>query len=266
MDGNGATGVLPEVAGQLRQALGAMGIALSHLAPAELRKENQELDAEAARLYQGYYRILRLANNLADAASIEDAAPLPLKNCDMVRVVEEIYRRALPQAELIGVGLEFVCAEPYHVAAMNLRGLDRLVLNLLSNAFKFTPRGGQVRIELKFSRKLGFLSVADNGKGMSAQQLEQLFSPRGNEGGIRTPHGMGLGLPICRRIARGIGGSLLVESREGHGTRVTCSFPDKRVEGKVEDPMVFYAEGLNPTLLELADALPEAAFSWSNMD
>ncbi|MBU5625695.1 sensor histidine kinase [Oscillibacter sp. MSJ-2] len=259
--------LLPGVAAQLRGAMGTMGGALENIAPPELRAQNPALDAEAAKLYQAYYRLVRLVINLSEADSMESANPLPLKNYEIVRMVQDLYWRVKPQADLLGLEFQFTCRESEHVVAMNQRGLDRMVLNLLSNAFKFTPKGGNVVMDLKFVRRMGILSISDNGTGINEERMETLFCRYTDTNRMEPyPHGMGLGLPVCRRIARGLGGSLLVESKEGLGTRVTCSFPDRRVNMEVSDSGADYTGGKNPTLVELADALPEAAFSCRNMD
>ena len=261
------TELLPEVVVQLRNAMVSMGSALASIAPPELRAQNPALDADAAKLYQAYYRLARLVNNLSLADSVEVADQPPLKNYEIVGMLQELYWRAKPQAELLGLDVQFTCQEAPRVVATNQRELNRMVLNLLSNAFKFTPRGGTVVMDLKFVRKMGILSIADNGVGISEERMETLFWRYTDIERMEPhPHGMGLGLPICRRIARSLGGSLLVESKEGLGTKVTCSFPDRRVSTEVSDTRADYTGGLNPTLLELADALPASAFCFRNMD
>ena len=81
------------------------------------------------------------------------------------------------------------------------------------------------------------------------------------------PHGLGLGLPICRRIAEGLGGNIMAESKEGKGSCLTMSFPDRKTGiSKVSDIPFDYAGGFNRTLLALSDALPAAAFRVNNQD
>ena len=80
------------------------------------------------------------------------------------------------------------------------------------------------------------------------------------------PHGLGLGLPLCRRIAEGHGGTLMAESREGQGSRFTLSLPDRQVGSGVSDVPFDYAGGFNRTLMALSDALPVSAFLRNNQD
>ena len=80
-------------------------------------------------------------------------------------------------------------------------------------------------------------------------------------------HGMGLGLLICRRVAEGHGGRLLLESREGEGTLVTVSLPHiRRGDGQVRERRTDYAGGFPHVMMELSDALPYQAFYEKHLD
>ena len=79
-------------------------------------------------------------------------------------------------------------------------------------------------------------------------------------------HGLGLGLPLCRRLAEAQGGTLLAESRVGKGSRFTVSLPLRQVDVSVSDVAFEYGGGFNRTLLGLADALPAKAFLLRNQD
>ena len=80
------------------------------------------------------------------------------------------------------------------------------------------------------------------------------------------PHGLGLGLPLCHRLAECLGGTLLAESVVGKGSRFTLSLPDRQVGPDVSDIPTDYTGGFNRTLLALADALPAEAFRLRNQD
>ena len=141
--------------------------------------------------------------------------------------------------------------------------LERLVLNLLSNAFKFTPRGGAVDVEVRVTAQRVELAVSDTGRGMDAGRMAQAFAaykrPAAPEAGGQ---GMGLGLPICRRIAQEHGGTLVLTSAPGRGTTVTVSLPNRCIRGTcLGEPAYLPGGGHNPALVELSDALPWRAFT-----
>ena len=165
-------------------------------------------------------------------------------------------------AQLMELRLTFTCPERAHTVAVNREYLARLFWNLVSNAMKFTPRGGTVDVCLRSGQSCVLLSVKDSGSGIPQDKQAQLFD-RWQHSHMDLPaHGLGLGLPLCRRIAQGHGGSLVVSSREGQGTSVTVRLPDRRSGVTLVRDMPFhYAGGFNPTLVELADALPYQAFT-----
>ena len=254
--------LFPNIAAQLRGALGNIHYAAAALAPAEARERDPELDGRAALLDQSYYQLLRLINNLTEAAWLSSDRPLAVKNCDLVELMGELCGRAESLAALLGLKLTFSCAMASHVCAVNRDSFEQLFFQLLSNAFKFTPAGGTVTVELRAAGDRLRLSVSDTGCGIPEELLPTLFDRYLHAELMNpAPHGLGLGLPLCRRIAEGHGGSIMAESRVGQGTTVVFSFPDRRSEkDEVSDLPFDYAGGFNTTLLELADALPSKAF------
>ena len=260
--------LFPSIAAQLRNALSTLQLAAAQLAPAAARERDPELDAKAALLDQSCYRLLRLAVNLTDASLLTDGQPLPVKDTDVSAFVEKICLRAEPLAKELGLTLCFVSPLERYICAVSPHHLEQMIYQLLSNAFKFTPDGGTVTVALRRSGGFLRLSVADTGCGMTEDKLETLFDRYLHEGLMDPhPHGLGLGLPLCRRIAEGHGGSILAESRLGQGSRFTVSLPDRRTEGgDVSDIPLIYGGGFNKTLLALADALPAKAFLLRNED
>lgn len=110
--------------------------------------------------------------------------------------------------------------------------------------------------------------MADNGCGISEELLPTLFDRYRHTGRMDPPvHGLGLGLPICHRIMAGHEGEIFAASTVGQGTAVTARFPNRRsVIARLSDIRLQYNGGLNPTLLELCDAVPYEAFCVKYMD
>jgi len=105
----------------------------------------------------------------------------------------------------------------------------QIVNNLLDNAFRWTPRGGQVELGCVTSNGIAAIKVTDTGRGIAPAEREAVFHPfysRRGEGGT------GLGLSISRELAQALGGRLSVESEPGHGSTFTLSLPRKK-RGKV---------------------------------
>lgn len=259
--------MLPQLSSHMRHALGNLHLAAASLVPAEQREKDPELDRRAAVLDQSYYRLLRIANNFSAMEQMCASEPLRLQDRDVVALVEEIWRRSTFPAELLGLQLKFVCEKRTHICAVHYDSLEQLLFQLLSNAFKYTPAGGTVTVEVAVSGRQVRISVADTGCGIDPDRLPNLFEPCPTEETPLPPAGVGLGLPLCRRIAQRHGGSVVAESKSGIGTCVTVALPDRREGIAVINDILFdYSGGFNRTLLGLADALPAAAFRVRNQD
>ncbi len=260
--------LFPTIAAQLRSTLSNLHLAAALLAPPAERELNPALDAKAALLDQSYYQLLRLVQNLNYTALLQEEEPLPLKDQDLVKLIDSLCQRSESLCRLLGLELRFVCDMDHHLCAISAPAVEFLMDQLLSNALKFTPSGGVVTVELRRSGEWVMLSVSDTGCGMDEARLATLFD-RYLHGELLDPkpYGLGLGLPLCRRIAEGHGGSLVAESRLGRGSRFTLSLPDHlSVSPSLADVPIDYTGGFNPTLLALADALPPEAFLLRNQD
>lgn len=254
--------LFPAIAAQMRGALSNLHLAAAQLAPESAREQDPRLDARAAVLDRSYYQLLRLVNTLSSAARLSSGLPLSLEDRDIVELVSEICQRAGALAPLLDLELRFSCPMEHHLCALAPDALEQLLYHLLSNAFKFTPAGGTVTVELRRSQGRILLRVSDTGCGISEERLASLFAPpQQPDRPAPPPHGVGLGLSLCRRIAEAHGGTLMAESRPGKGSRFTLSLPDRQSGQQVQDIRFDYSGGFNRTLLALADALPARAFS-----
>ena len=165
--------VMPNLASQFRIPLGNIYSSLQRLLrqpPADQNKRDQDL----ALLYQSYYRMLRLVGNLSDAPTLLEEGSLLMANDDIVAFVHEVCRRVETPAELCGQRVIFESEKPFHVLAFNAAGMERLLLNLLSNAMKFTGKGGLITVALKFRRDTVELSVEDTGPGLDPAEQDSL--------------------------------------------------------------------------------------------
>ena len=261
--------VLAQVAYQMKETMDTMHAALQRIAPSDARDASRELDENAALLMRNFYRLRRLSGNLEEAANLDAPALAPQQNDDIIGLCAAVTERAQDAARMLGLTLAFTAERDSYIIALDAVRIERLVLNLLSNAYKFTPRGGKVTVDVRVSPRQVELRVSDNGCGISADKLEDLFEryksmnfPDG------TPRGMGLGLPICRKIAQDHGGSLVVFSTEGEGTTVIATLENRKAAKVTMNTWIAgdYAGGFNRTLLELADALPRQAFENKLMD
>ena len=172
---NELASLFPNVAAQMRSALSNFHLAATQLAPASAREQDPALDARAAQLDQSYYQLLRLANSLSLASYLTHDDPLPLRDVDVTELIGELCERAASLAPMLGLELRFVCSLERHICAVSPDAMEQILNHLLSNAFKFTPAGGEVTVELRLCDDRILLSVADNGQGVGADQMPLLF-------------------------------------------------------------------------------------------
>jgi signal transduction histidine kinase len=107
------------------------------------------------------------------------------------------------------------------------RRLDRALLNLLTNAMKFTPEGGQVRVSARREGDVVRIDVADTGIGIPLEDQAKIFDRffRSSSASVLAVPGTGLGLSITKMIVEGHGGGIGVTSQPGEGTTVTITLP-----------------------------------------
>ena len=173
--------------------------------------------------------LLAIINDLLDLSRIE-AGKMKL---DIGTIfVEELFRECrkfvAEKAAAAGIQLVSSVAEGAQVIRGDELRLRQVLLNLLSNGIKFTPRGGVVALAALISHDGTFLlTVADTGCGMTPGEIEVAFEPFGMVDGTmaRGKQGTGLGLPLAARLVELHGGTLVIHSEPRRGTQVTVSLP-----------------------------------------
>ena len=215
--------LFPNVAAQMRGTLSNLHLAAAQLAPAAAREQDPELDKRAALLDQSYYQLLRLVNSLSMAACLTEEKPLTLQDRDIVDLIGEQCESAASLAPLLGLELRFVCSMERHVCAVDPRALEHILSHLLSNAFKFTPAGGTVTVELRRSHGRVVIAVEDSGCGIPEELHKKIFEPffTTKEAG----KGTGLGLAIVAQVVEDHQGTIRVDSMTGSGTTFTVRLP-----------------------------------------
>ncbi|RED50928.1 sensor histidine kinase [Aestuariispira insulae] len=133
-------------------------------------------------------------------------------------------------AEDLGVKLNAVVSEDFPILKTDPTRLKQILYNLVTNAVKFTPEGGEVTVKATVDEIDGavILVIQDTGFGMAAEDVLKVMAPFEQVEGLesRGDNGSGLGLSISKRLADEMGAVLEIRSQEGIGTLVTLKFPD----------------------------------------
>jgi signal transduction histidine kinase len=175
-------------------------------------------------------RLQHLVEDLLLVAQIEaHRVELEVDPVDLAALAVRTVESALPTATEKGVGLVFKGnGGNVPSVAGDERRLGQVLDNLVSNAVKFTGSGGSVTVEVAGNGNGSVqLVVSDNGVGIPADEQGQVFSRffRASTATRRAIPGTGLGLSISRALVEQHGGTISLESQEGHGTQVTVTLP-----------------------------------------
>jgi len=190
----------------------------------------QDTLATLEETLQEIKRMTELVDALLTLARADEGiAPLHREPVDLRGIVEEVRETGELLAEESGVRVEVATPPEPIVVAVDATRIRQLILNLLTNAVKYTPPGGTVRMQLGSANGRVTLSVADTGIGIAPGDLPHIFDRfwRADSARTRTGErsGAGLGLAICKWIAEAHGGRIDVVSRPGRGTTFTVTLP-----------------------------------------
>jgi signal transduction histidine kinase len=172
-------------------------------------------------------RLLRLVGDLMFTAQVESGTfQLNEQAQRLTPILTTSVESARPVARAAGIEMELDLTEECIVNADGVR-LGQACDNLISNAIKFTPRGGTVTVGLRGTASSAVITIADTGMGIPADELDQLFSRffRTTTATRNAVPGVGLGLVITRAIARAHKGEMGVSSEEGVGTTFSMTLP-----------------------------------------
>ncbi|MFN2567807.1 MAG: ATP-binding protein [Gemmatimonadaceae bacterium] len=213
---------------ELRTPLNAI---LGYVRIVEMGLHGPVTDAQKAALdkvVKNQERLLSLITDILDYAKLESGQlRLAAKNVPARMVIDGVEAAILPLAHAKGITYE--CGPGCDALAVRAdpERAQQIVLNLVSNAVKFTSTGGSIQVSCEAIGRRAAIRVRDTGCGIPADKLELIFEPfmQVDARLSRTQEGVGLGLAISRDLARGMGGDLTVDSVEGAGSTFTLMLP-----------------------------------------
>lgn len=189
-----------------------------------------------ARIADKNVKILRrLINQVLDFRKYENGKlDLNLVEVDICRLVEDWTDafNAVGRQRHMKLSLECAADAPAHVA-IDVDKIERVFFNLVSNAFKYTPDNGEIAINLSFTDADMILSVSDTGRGISAEDLGNIFDRFFQVDKVH-PNGSGIGLSLAKAFVELHGGSITAVSELGKGSVFTVSLPLRHVADKAE--------------------------------
>lgn len=188
---------------------------------------------------QNSYRLSKLINNIVDLSKIEAGFfELNLSNNNIVEVVEEIVMSITCFTEVKGLNIIFDTDVEEKIIACDPEMIERIILNLISNAIKFSEVGDEILVNIEDKDEFVEISVKDNGIGLEGNHLDIIFDrfKQANKSPSRNSEGTGIGLSLVKSIVELHNGQIYVESELGKGSKFIVMLPSRRV---MQENMLF---------------------------
>jgi signal transduction histidine kinase len=186
----------------------------------------------AADIRESGQHLLTLINDVLDVSKIEvGKLELNEEPVDVIAVLESCMRLMRDRAEEAGLELRADLPRSLPFLQADARRLKQILLNLMSNAVKFTAPGGRIQIHAAVEQDGLRIAVEDSGIGIAADDLEKALRPFGQIDSrmARKYQGTGLGLPLTKSMIELHGGRLTLESEVGRGTKAIIWLPRERI-------------------------------------
>ncbi|HEY8891951.1 MAG TPA: ATP-binding protein [Clostridium sp.] len=197
-----------------------------------LDKNKESIFKYINSMMQNCYRLSKLINNIVDLSKIEAGFfELNLSNYNIVEIVEEIVNSVAAYTDVKGLDIIFDTDIEEKIIACDPEKIERILLNLISNAIKFSDEENKIFVNVKDKNELIEISVRDNGIGIERNELDMIFNRfrQVNKSLSRNAEGTGIGLSLVKAIVELHQGSIHVESEIGKGSTFTVYLPTRKV-------------------------------------
>lgn len=247
---------------ELRDPLSnVMASANSVFSPEDLHQDAKSRD-QLARMNRSLFQIMRILGNMSDA---DRYTTVTRQETIAIREeMDEIFRKAQTLIAQTGIRLQYTPLPESIYCLADKEQLERAVLNMLSNAVKFTPENGTIEASLTRNGHILQLSIQDSGEGIAENVRASVFHRYLRQLGIEDNRfGIGLGMVLIRCTAAHHGGTVLIDHPAEKGTRITMTMEIRQNPGNLlRSPIsrVDYAGGFDHALLELSECLPASIY------
>lgn len=202
------------------------------------------------------YRLIKLINNLIDMSKIEAGFfKLELHNYDIVNVVEDLTMSIVPYAEEKNIQIEFDTEFEEKIIACDKEKIERVLLNLLANAVKFTGNSGKIEVYLCEKEGNIVISIKDNGIGIDEEMQKFIYNRFTRVEGKRAKNceGSGIGLSLVKSLVEMHGGNIKLESEINKGCKFTMTIPIKTIDEEIRHSSYFEDVKIKEVEIEFSD-------------
>lgn len=246
-----------ELSHELRTPL---NVILSAIQVTQLNKKlfdgeyRQIKDKHLSIMKQNCLRLMKIVNNLVDISRIDsEFFRINERNEDIVKIIRDITLSVSEYARMKDIHISFDSNNEEYIIACDAFLLERILLNLLSNALKYTPKGGSISIRLNIIPDKVSVTVTDTGSGIPLKYQNSIFNRFSQTDGasLLERKGSGLGLYLVKKLLEKMGGDIELFSIEGQGSTFTFFLPSKSLEDSVQKPKTIDYEGNRVETLQI---------------
>jgi signal transduction histidine kinase/CheY-like chemotaxis protein len=228
---------LATVSHELRTPLNAI---LGWTVIARRQAAGSEVDRALSTIERNAQAQTRIIDDVVDISRMTSGRlRVEIEPTEVAKAIEAAVQAVRPAADARGVRLEITVDPEMGSILADAERLQQIVWNILSNAIKFTARGGRVELSARRAESGVRITIKDDGQGIRPEFLLHLFEPfRQQDGGTTRRHGgLGLGLAIVQRLVQAHGGTIRAESEgEGKGATFTVDLPSLPSSGRSRRP------------------------------
>ncbi len=217
----------------LYSSLQLINLLLNNSSEKNLNETNEKMKTYVANMKQNCFRLIRLVNNLIDITKLDSGYfDLSYKNENIVEIVENITSSVVKFIEIKGLTLIFDTEIEEKLMACDCYKIERILLNLISNSIKFTPKGGSIFVNIYDKTDFVIISVKDTGVGIPEDKQDIIFQRfrQIDKSLTRKSEGSGIGLSIVKSLVEIMDGEITVQSKVGKGSEFIIKLPVKLIE------------------------------------
>lgn len=182
---------------------------------------------------QNCYRFIRLINNILDTSKVKSGfLELNLSNENIVEVIENIVQSVTEYSYGKGINIIFDTDTEEKIIACDANKIERILLNLISNAVKYSDKGSNIYINVSDKNDVVEITVRDTGIGIDKKDIDGIFNPfyQVDKSLSRNVEGTGIGLSLVKFFVEIHGGKISVDSEVGKGTIFTIELPSRIIK------------------------------------
>ncbi len=211
----------------LRSHLNVISAVLEALKLRSIKEGSSKDSRYLALAYESSLDMDKMIVNILELSKLADGSPLDSKPFSIDKVLNEISIKTKLRASVKGLKFNTDLHAPLPELTGDSYHISRVVDNLIDNAMKFTPSGGEISLSAELKNSTVIISVSDTGPGIPEALRERVFDRywQGGKFNERLGKGFGLGLALCKMVLEAHSGTITVESNQAQGCRFVCTLP-----------------------------------------